>query len=77
VERGCELTAVPWNHPFSDEMHKFDGLIFSNGPGDPTYNVETIEQLKCAINVPDDQVKPIFGICLGNQLLGLATGERG
>jgi carbamoylphosphate synthase small subunit len=44
--------------------------------GDPAYNVETIEQLKRAINSPDDQVKPIFGICLSNQLLGLATGRR-
>lgn len=74
VERGCELTVVPWNHPFADEMHLYDGIFLSNGPGDPTYNVETIEQLKRAISVPDDQVKPIFGICLGNQLLGLAAG---
>jgi carbamoylphosphate synthase small subunit len=38
--------------------------------------LETIEQLKRAINSPDDQVKPIFGICLSNQILGLATGGR-
>jgi carbamoyl-phosphate synthase (ammonia) len=76
VERGCELTVVPWNHPFADEMHMYDGIFLSNGPGDPTYNTETIEQLKRAISVPDDQVKPIFGICLGNQLLGLAAGGQ-
>jgi carbamoylphosphate synthase small subunit len=51
-------------------MHKFDGLFLSNGPGDPTYNVETIEQLKRRRpNVPDDQVQPIFGICLGKPVI--------
>ncbi len=74
VDRGCELTIVPWDHPFSEDMHKFDGVFLSNGPGDPTSCDKTIEQLKKAISVPDDQVKPIFGICLGNQLLGLAAG---
>jgi len=74
VDRGCELTIVPWDHPFADDMHKFDGVFLSNGPGDPTSCDKTIEQLEKAISVPDDQVKPIFGICLGNQLLGLAAG---
>lgn len=74
VDRGCELTIVPWDHPFAADMHKYDGLFLSNGPGDPTSCDKTIEQLKLAINVPDDEVKPIFGICLGNQLLGLAAG---
>eukprot|EP00985_Skeletonema_marinoi_P003907 scaffold1710_cov121-Skeletonema_marinoi.AAC.2 len=74
VDRGCELTIVPWDHPFAADMHKFDGLFLSNGPGDPTSCDKTIEQLRQAISVPDDQVKPIFGICLGNQLLGIAAG---
>mmetsp|Transcript_28128 Transcript_28128/g.59386 ORF Transcript_28128/g.59386 Transcript_28128/m.59386 type:complete len:1531 (+) Transcript_28128:110-4702(+) len=74
VDRGCELTVVPWDHPFAADMHKFDGIFLSNGPGDPTYCKETIEQLKQAISVPDSEVKPIFGICLGNQLLGIAAG---
>ena len=74
VDRGCELTIVPWDHPFAADMHKYDGVFLSNGPGDPTYCKETIEQLKQAISVPDNEVKPIFGICLGNQLLGLAAG---
>jgi len=74
VDRGCELTVVPWDHPFAADMHKYDGVFLSNGPGDPTYCVETIEQLKKAIAVPDAEVKPIFGICLGNQLLGIAAG---
>jgi len=74
VDRGCELTVVPWDHPFAADMHKYDGVFLSNGPGDPTSCKETIEQLKQAISVPDDEVKPIFGICLGNQLLGIAAG---
>ena len=74
VDRGCELTVVPWNHPFADEMQNYDGIFLSNGPGDPTACTETIEQLKRAISVPDNEVKPIFGICLGNQLMGLAAG---
>lgn len=74
VDRGCELTIVPWDHPFAADLHKYDGLFLSNGPGDPTSCDKTIEQLRQAINVPDDQVKPIFGICLGNQLLGIAAG---
>ena len=76
VDRGCELTIVPWDHPFAADLHKYDGLFLSNGPGDPTSCDKTIEQLRQAINVPDDQVKPIFGICLGNQLLGLAAGGQ-
>ena len=74
VDRGCELTVVPWDYPFAADMHKFDGIFLSNGPGDPTQCKETIEQLKKVISVPDDEVKPVFGICLGNQLLGIAAG---
>ena len=55
-------------------MHNYDGLFLSNGPGDPTMCVETISELKKVIAFPDDEVKPIFGICLGNQLMGLAAG---
>jgi carbamoyl-phosphate synthase (ammonia) len=76
VRRGAELTVVPWNHPFASEMHKYDGLFLSNGPGDPTMCVETINELKKVVNCPDDEVKPIFGICLGNQLMGLAAGGK-
>jgi carbamoyl-phosphate synthase (ammonia) len=76
VRRGAELTVVPWDYPFAAEMHKYDGLFLSNGPGDPTRCVETIEQLRQVVNCPDNEVKPIFGICLGNQLMGLAAGGK-
>jgi anthranilate/para-aminobenzoate synthase component II len=48
-------------------------LFLSNGPGDPTMCKETIAQLTKIVNDPNYK-KPIFGICLGNQLLGLAAG---
>jgi len=76
VKRGVELTVVPWNHPFAAELHKFDGLFLSNGPGNPTMCDVTIKELEKVVNFPDDQVKPIFGICLGNQLMGLAAGGQ-
>lgn len=76
VRRGAELTVVPWNYPFASDLHNYDGLFLSNGPGDPTMCVETIEQLKKVVSVPDEDVKPIFGICLGNQLMGLAAGGK-
>jgi carbamoyl-phosphate synthase small subunit len=61
---------VPWNYDFTNE--DYDGLFISNGPGDPTQCVSTIENLSKAIK----QDKPIFGICLGNQLLALASGAK-
>jgi len=74
VRRGTELTVVPWDYPFADVMHEYDGLFLSNGPGDPTSCGKTVEQLERVVNCPDSEVKPIFGICLGNQLMGLAAG---
>ncbi|KAL3916739.1 MAG: hypothetical protein SGILL_005041, partial [Bacillariaceae sp.] len=76
VKRGVELTVVPWNYPFAPEVQQYDGLFLSNGPGDPTMCKETIQELEKVISVPNDQVKPIFGICLGNQLMGLAAGGK-
>jgi anthranilate/para-aminobenzoate synthase component II len=57
-------------------MHKFDGLFLSNGPGDPTMCDFTIKELEKVVTCPESEIKPIFGICLGNQLMGLAAGER-
>jgi carbamoyl-phosphate synthase small subunit len=51
---------------------KWDGLFCSNGPGDPSQCKETIKSLKWAIS----KDVPIFGICLGNQLLALAAGAK-
>ncbi|RHY26357.1 hypothetical protein DYB32_007703 [Aphanomyces invadans] len=72
VKRGAEVKVVPWDHDIMSESNWFDGLFISNGPGDPSMLTQTVEQLKKVIN--SNQVKPIFGICLGNQLLGRAAG---
>ena len=74
VARGAEVTVVPWDHAFAAELGGFDGLFLSNGPGDPTRCEATIAQLREAL--AHDAPKPIFGICLGNQLLGLAAGAQ-
>jgi carbamoyl-phosphate synthase small subunit len=66
--RDTEVIRVPWNYDYS--AISYDGLFVSNGPGDPKKCDETIRHLKNALNAE----KPIFGICLGNQLLALATG---
>jgi len=71
--RGCKLTIVPAQTAAKDALaHKPDGIFLSNGPGDPEpcdYAVRAIRELL-------DSGIPIFGICLGHQLLGLASGAR-
>lgn len=66
--RDTTVTRVPWNYEFTKE--KYDGLFISNGPGDPKKCEATINQLSIALK----RNTPIFGICLGNQLLSLAAG---
>ena len=68
IKRDATVTVVPWDYDFTAD--EFDGLFISNGPGDPKHCTKTVENLKKAL----DGNKPITGICLGNQLLGLAAG---
>lgn len=70
LEAGTTVIRVPWNWDLSKE--KYDGLFISNGPGDPALCLETIKQLGLALK----KDTPIFGICLGNQLLALASGAK-
>ncbi len=71
--RGCRLTVVPAQTPAADVLAmQPDGVFLSNGPGDPepcSYAIEAIRRI-CATGLP------VFGICLGHQLLGLASGAR-
>ncbi len=64
------IKRVPYNYDFTDE--NYDGVFISNGPGDPKHCQETIRILQKAIK----KQKPIFGICLGTQLLALAAGAE-
>jgi carbamoyl-phosphate synthase small subunit len=73
VDRGCKLTVVPAETPAADVLAMNpDGIFLSNGPGDPEpcdYAIDAIQQiLKTDI--------PVFGICLGHQLLALASGAK-
>ena len=73
VDRGCELTVVPAKTPVSEVLAmQPDGVFLSNGPGDPepcTYAIEAVKELL-------EQDLPIFGICLGHQILALASGAQ-
>ncbi|NXF54264.1 PYR1 protein, partial [Oceanites oceanicus] len=71
-KRGAAVTVVPWDHPL--DTTDFDGLFISNGPGDPELCQETVSSLRRVLDAP--QPKPVFGICLGHQLLSLALGAR-
>jgi carbamoyl-phosphate synthase small subunit len=72
VESGCDVTVVPPATPASAVLElKPDGIFVSNGPGDPepvSYAIDSLRQLVGKL--------PIFGICLGHQLLGLALGAK-
>ena len=73
AERGCEVTVVPAQTPAAELLAlKPDGVFLSNGPGDPEPCDYAIEAIKTFIDVKI----PIFGICLGHQLLGLASGAQ-
>ena len=71
--RGCEVTVYP-AHTTADEVLSggFDGVMLSNGPGDPADNVDIIREVR---KLYDSNI-PIFAVCLGHQLMALATGAE-
>ncbi|XP_065052232.1 carbamoyl-phosphate synthase [ammonia], mitochondrial-like [Rhopilema esculentum] len=70
--RDAEVHVVPWNYDYSKD--DYDGLFLSNGPGDPAYVDSAVRVLRKVIK--DERKEPIFGICMGNQLTGLAAGAN-
>lgn len=68
VERGIEVIRVPWDYDFN--ALEWDGLFISNGPGNPQFCDVTVQNIREAMK----KGKPIFGICMGNQLLARAAG---
>ncbi len=70
VSRGAEVIRVPLAYDPNTSEYEFDGIFVSNGPGDPKMCTATIDNLKRSFSLN----KPIFGICLGSQILGLSAG---
>lgn len=72
LNRGVEVLVCPWDYDFPALAGKdYDGLFISNGPGDPAMMAKTVEHIKSAMV---ENRTPIFGICLGHQLLARAAG---
>jgi carbamoyl-phosphate synthase small subunit len=65
-----QVIRVPWDYDYSQE--EYDGLFISNGPGDPEMCVPTISHLRTSMQ----EEQPVFGICLGHQLISLASGAQ-
>ncbi len=72
IRRGVEVIRVPWDYDFNEL--DFDGLFLSNGPGDPNTCGAAVENIRKFMVNP--HVRPLMGICMGNQLLGKAAGAR-
>ena len=74
VSRGVEVQVVPWDYDFPTLAGKeYDGLFISNGPGDPAMMEKTVKHVSAALQ---EARTPIFGICLGHQLLARAAGAN-
>ena len=69
VNRNLEVIRVPWNYDYTDM--DFDGLFLANGPGDPNTCEDAVKIIQKQMGISR---KPICGICMGNQLLGKASG---
>ncbi len=68
LEQGVEVIRVPWNYNFNNL--EYDGVVISNGPGDPNFCTEAIDNIKIAL----EGNKPVCGIGMGNHLMAMAAG---
>lgn len=73
LKRGVEVLVCPWNYDFTAKSEHYDGLFISNGPGDPAMLETTSKHIASAL---EQGSTPIFGICLGHQLLARAAGAK-
>ncbi len=73
LRRGASVTVLPWDFDFNTVRDQFDGLFLSNGPGSPYSIPQSVAVVKRAI---DEWNRPIFGICMGHQIIGLAAGIK-
>jgi len=71
LARGCSVVRAPWHARLGELAAECDGIMLGNGPGDPKDLGPLIEQVRALLGT---YRRPIFGICLGNQILALAAG---
>ena len=72
IDRGLTVIRVPWDYDFIEAGLKFDGIFISNGPGDPMLLKPLHKIIAKALKLE----KPIFGICLGNQVMAISAGAK-
>lgn len=70
LRRGVGVLRVPWDHDLTNET--FDGVMLSNGPGDPAKVEKTVATVRALL----ERETPLFGICMGNQMLARAIGAK-
>ncbi|KZV83495.1 small subunit of carbamoyl phosphate synthase [Exidia glandulosa HHB12029] len=71
VRRGAHVTVFPWNFDFNTVRDQYDGLFLTNGPGDPNMCAEAAAHLSKTMA---EWERPVFGICMGHQVIGIAAG---
>lgn len=71
VRRGAAVHVLPWDYDFNAIRDNYDGLFLSNGPGDPMHCMPAALNLRKTL---EEWKKPVFGICMGHQIIGIAAG---
>ncbi|KAJ3151449.1 Multifunctional pyrimidine synthesis protein CAD, partial [Irineochytrium annulatum] len=76
TSRGAKVTVLPWDHALASDMTRYDGVLLSNGPGDPLALTTTVSNIRDFLQVDAQRAvpTPILGICMGNLVLGMAAG---